>query len=122
MSFELMDTTAFCLRAKDSADALCNEENQQVQLSRVTSSSLYIQSRKMMYQSRATMDPVANFSAIAYPVDMVSRRKKSRSSKALQPGAKYSVVKVTSRGSSRHEPAAKQLTIYEELSKLDVNC
>ncbi|KZV39008.1 hypothetical protein F511_34970 [Dorcoceras hygrometricum] len=30
MSFELMDTTAFCLRAKDSADALCNEENQQI--------------------------------------------------------------------------------------------
>ncbi|KZV38884.1 hypothetical protein F511_43986 [Dorcoceras hygrometricum] len=75
----------------------------------------------MMYQSRATVDPVASFSAIAYPVDMVSRRKK-RSSEALQPGAKYSVVKVTSRGSSRHEPAAKQLTNYEELSKLDVNC
>ncbi|KZV52191.1 double-stranded RNA-binding protein 4 [Dorcoceras hygrometricum] len=78
--------------------------------------------RKMMYQSRATVDPVASFSAIAYPVDMVSRRKKSRSSEALQPGAKYSVVKVTSHSSSRHEPAAKQLTIYEELSKLDVNC
>ncbi|KZV35624.1 rRNA methyltransferase [Dorcoceras hygrometricum] len=30
MSFELMDTTAFCLRAKDSADALCDEENQQM--------------------------------------------------------------------------------------------
>ncbi|KZV34093.1 hypothetical protein F511_05775 [Dorcoceras hygrometricum] len=84
-----------------------------------TSRKLYASSRKMMYQSRATVDPVASFSAIAYPVDMVSRRKKSRSSEALQPGAKYSVVKVTSRSD---EPAAKQLTIYEELSKLDVNC
>ncbi|KZV32643.1 hypothetical protein F511_14767 [Dorcoceras hygrometricum] len=52
-------------------------------------------SRKMMYQSRATVDPVASSSAIAYPVDMVSRRKKSRSSEAWQPGAKYPVDKET---------------------------
>ncbi|KZV38873.1 hypothetical protein F511_44937 [Dorcoceras hygrometricum] len=48
-----------------------------------------------MYQSRATVDPVASFSAIAYPVDMVSRRKKSRSSEAWQPGAKYPIDKET---------------------------
>ncbi|KZV38205.1 putative disease resistance protein [Dorcoceras hygrometricum] len=84
-----------------------------------SSHKLCASSRKMMYQSRATVDPVASFSAIAYPIDMEYRRKKSRSSEALQPGAKYSVVKVTSRSD---EPAAKQLTIYEELSKLDVNC
>ncbi|KZV55507.1 Transducin family protein [Dorcoceras hygrometricum] len=35
-----MDTTAFCLHAKDSADALCDEENQQVLLSRETSRTL----------------------------------------------------------------------------------
>ncbi|KZV29060.1 hypothetical protein F511_43582 [Dorcoceras hygrometricum] len=64
-----MDTTAFCLRAKDSADALCDEENQ---------------------QSRASV--LLHIQSTWYP-----RRKKSRSSKALQPGAKYSVVKVTSR-------------------------
>ncbi|KZT75362.1 hypothetical protein F511_47613 [Dorcoceras hygrometricum] len=50
-----------------------------------------------MYQSqdlssrRATMDPVASFSAISYPVDIVSRRKKNRSCEAWQPGAKYPV-------------------------------
>ncbi|KZT75955.1 hypothetical protein F511_47020 [Dorcoceras hygrometricum] len=49
----------------------------------------------MMYQSQATVDPVVSFSAIAYPVDMVSRRKKSRSSDAWQPGAKYPVDKET---------------------------
>ncbi|KZV24607.1 hypothetical protein F511_06433 [Dorcoceras hygrometricum] len=49
----------------------------------------------MMYQSQATVDPVVSFSAIAYPVDMVSRRKKSRSSEAWQPGAKYPVDKET---------------------------
>ncbi|KZV43442.1 hypothetical protein F511_28845 [Dorcoceras hygrometricum] len=49
----------------------------------------------MMYQSRATVDPVASFSAIAYPVDMVSRRKKIRSSEAWKPGAKYPVDKET---------------------------
>ncbi|KZV31794.1 hypothetical protein F511_28436 [Dorcoceras hygrometricum] len=53
-----------------------------------------ISCRKMMYQSRATVDPVASFSAID-PVDMVSRRKKSRSSEAWQPGAKYPVDKET---------------------------
>ncbi|KZV30760.1 O-linked N-acetyl glucosamine transferase family protein [Dorcoceras hygrometricum] len=70
-------------------------------------SCCYESRRKMMYQSRATVDPVVSFSAIAYPVDMVSRRKKSRSSEAQQ---------------LKNEPAAKQLTTYEELSKLDVNC
>ncbi|KZV39439.1 glycerol-3-phosphate acyltransferase 1-like [Dorcoceras hygrometricum] len=58
-------------------------------------------------QTRATVDqlliciqsqddvPVASYSAIAYPVDMVSRHKKSRSSEAWQPGAKYPVDKKT---------------------------
>ncbi|KZV34094.1 plasma membrane-type proton ATPase [Dorcoceras hygrometricum] len=98
-------------------------------------SCCYASSRKMMYQSQAlciqSQDdvPVASYSGSSRElqcycvssrhVDMVSRRNKSRSSEALQPGAKYSVVKVTSRSD---EPAAKQLTIYEELSKLDVNC
>ncbi|KZT76581.1 F-box family protein [Dorcoceras hygrometricum] len=41
-------------------------------------------------QSRATVDPVASFSAIAYPVDMVSRRNKSISSEALHPDASNS--------------------------------
>ncbi|KZV31397.1 hypothetical protein F511_05501 [Dorcoceras hygrometricum] len=44
-------------------------------------------------QSRATVYPVANYSAIAYPVDMESRRRKSRRSEELQPGAKNPVVK-----------------------------
>ncbi|KZV45793.1 hypothetical protein F511_39130 [Dorcoceras hygrometricum] len=48
----------------------------------------------MMYQSRATVDPVASYSVIAYPVDMESRRKKSRSSEELQPGAKNPVAAV----------------------------
>ncbi|KZV32616.1 hypothetical protein F511_17042 [Dorcoceras hygrometricum] len=61
----------------------------------------------MFIQSRATVDPVVSFSAIAYPVDLASRRKKSRSSEAQQ---------------LKDEPAAKQLTTYEELSKLDVTC
>ncbi|KZV37082.1 hypothetical protein F511_16348 [Dorcoceras hygrometricum] len=32
MSFGLMDTTVFCLRAKDSADALCDRNNQRLML------------------------------------------------------------------------------------------
>ncbi|KZV26308.1 hypothetical protein F511_37313 [Dorcoceras hygrometricum] len=47
------------------------------------------------FRDTASLDPIASFSAIAYPVDMVSRRKKSRSSEAWQPGAKYPVDKET---------------------------
>ncbi|KZV28704.1 20S proteasome alpha subunit G [Dorcoceras hygrometricum] len=58
-------------------------------------------------ESAVAIYPVASFSTIAYPVDLVSRRKKSRSSEAQQ---------------LKNELAAKQLTTYEEISKLDVNC
>ncbi|KZV36987.1 hypothetical protein F511_20962 [Dorcoceras hygrometricum] len=43
----------------------------------------------------------------------ISRRKKRRSNEAWQTDA---------RSSRSDEPAVKQLTFYEELSKLDVNC
>ncbi|KZV18004.1 Glycerol-3-phosphate acyltransferase 6 [Dorcoceras hygrometricum] len=58
-------------------------------------------------------------------VDMVSRRKKSRSSEALQPGAKIQTQRKNSaeaQSSSRHESAAKQLTIYESwMSTAELN-
>ncbi|KZV50658.1 hypothetical protein F511_32040 [Dorcoceras hygrometricum] len=62
-------------------------------------------------------NPVASYSAIAYPVDLVPRRKKRRSRRSVE------TQPVASKESSRSdESAAQQLTIYEELSKLDVNC
>ncbi|KZV55368.1 shikimate O-hydroxycinnamoyltransferase-like [Dorcoceras hygrometricum] len=110
----------------------------------ISSDVITASSRKI--QSRATVDPVASIITIVYPVDMVSRRKKSQSSEAghqtqatahpvesfYEPAValciqSQDVVPVSSKlqryeSSRSDEPAAKQLTIYEELSKLDVNC
>ncbi|KZV28695.1 hypothetical protein F511_18441 [Dorcoceras hygrometricum] len=71
-----------------------------------------------LYEPAVAMNRVASF---AYPVassthpvaSFGSRRKKRRSSEAW---------KTDVRSSRSDEPAEKQLTIYEELSKLDVNC
>ncbi|KZV37776.1 clathrin assembly protein [Dorcoceras hygrometricum] len=57
--------------------------------------------KKFFIQSRATVDPVEGYSALH-----IQSTKNSAEAQS----------------SSRHESAAKQLTIYEELSKLDVNC
>ncbi|KZV42852.1 hypothetical protein F511_13605 [Dorcoceras hygrometricum] len=71
-----------------------------------------------LYEPAVAMNTVASF---AYPVassthpvaSFGSRRKKRRSSEAWQ---------TDSRSSRSDEPIAKQLTTYEEISKLDVNC
>ncbi|KZV54964.1 putative phytol kinase 2, chloroplastic [Dorcoceras hygrometricum] len=79
----------------------------------------------LYFQSQATVDPVASFSAIAYPVDLESSRKKDVV-ESYNPDARfqsqYLKNSAEAQSSSRHGSAAKQLTIYEELSKLDVNC
>ncbi|KZV25433.1 hypothetical protein F511_18945 [Dorcoceras hygrometricum] len=75
-----------------------------------------ITSRKI--QSRATVDPVASIITFVYPVDMVSRRKKSKIAK-IQTQRKNSAE---AQSSSRHESAAKQLTIYESwMSTAELN-
>ncbi|KZV54807.1 hypothetical protein F511_04429 [Dorcoceras hygrometricum] len=99
------------------------------------------------YQQVATVHPVESFSVIfnqsrmhsercrlnnrklqrfAYPVDMESSRKKADVVESYNPDARYPVAvfedSAEVQSSRSDEPAAKQLTIYEELSKLDVNC
>ncbi|KZV32608.1 putative S-adenosylmethionine-dependent methyltransferase-like [Dorcoceras hygrometricum] len=69
-------------------------------------SRAYMNQLLLYIQSQATVDPVASFSVIVYPVDLVPRRKKRRSSEAWHPGAKIS--------SRCDGSAVKQLTIYEE--------
>ncbi|KZV06839.1 hypothetical protein F511_45679 [Dorcoceras hygrometricum] len=59
---------------------------------------------------------------------MVPRRKKRRSRRSVEtkPVASYSIqstkISAEDEFSRSDRPGAKQLTIYEELSKLDVNC
>ncbi|KZV26562.1 hypothetical protein F511_23858 [Dorcoceras hygrometricum] len=68
-------------------------------------------------QSRAYMNQLLlHIQSLGNPVDMIPRRKKriSRRSKEIQPVARSS----RSDGSA----GAKQLTIYEELREMDVNC
>ncbi|KZV29123.1 hypothetical protein F511_41804 [Dorcoceras hygrometricum] len=69
----------------------------------------------MIYQSRATVDPVSGYSAIAYPVDMESRHK-------FQSVAKnYNQTQDNQSQYLKFQSVAKQLTnCYEESPKLDV--
>ncbi|KZV49720.1 hypothetical protein F511_33129 [Dorcoceras hygrometricum] len=76
----------------------------------------------MMYQSRATVDPVAGYSAIVYPVDMESRRRKSRRCEELQPGAKYPDAKKPVAAEVSTSSEAVDEIYYEESPKLNVNC
>ncbi|KZV34677.1 hypothetical protein F511_21792 [Dorcoceras hygrometricum] len=61
-------------------------------------------------------------------VSVASKLQRYESSRKINPVEGYSALHIQTtknsaeaQGSSRHESAAKQLTIYEELSKLDVN-
>ncbi|KZV37642.1 hypothetical protein F511_03948 [Dorcoceras hygrometricum] len=104
----------FCCCAKDSAERLC----------------AYVQSAGVKNQQVATVLPVENLfvSAVAtLPVVVKSSRKKRRSRRIeeIQPVARFSrkIQQKRKRSSSRLESAgAKQLTTYEELRELDVNC
>ncbi|KZV31865.1 hypothetical protein F511_43872 [Dorcoceras hygrometricum] len=81
-------------------------------------------------QQVATVLPVESLSVSAVatlPVVVKSSRKKKRSrrSEEIQPVARFSrkIQQKRKISSSRLESAAaKQLTIYEELRELDVNC
>ncbi|KZV30984.1 hypothetical protein F511_15874 [Dorcoceras hygrometricum] len=126
----------------DSADALCVE----IQLSQDTrwkhmfNTSWTTRRKQQQHPVVSSIElavaiyPVASFSVIVYPVDLVPRRKKRRSRRSIetQPVASYSIqsqeiqaqriVEIAKRSSRSDGSAAKQLTTYEELSKLDVNC
>ncbi|KZV41929.1 receptor-like protein kinase [Dorcoceras hygrometricum] len=107
----------------------------------IVTSSWTTRRKQQLIQSRASMNQLLlciqsqalctsrKLQRFVYSVDMESSRKKADVVESYNPdakypvavfeasaGAKYSVFKVTSRSD---EPAAKQLTIYEELSKLD---
>ncbi|KZV56133.1 hypothetical protein F511_20407 [Dorcoceras hygrometricum] len=100
---------------------LCIQSQDDVPVTSYSGSSRRLQrvaTSRQRIQSRATVDPVAGYSAIAYSVDMESRRKKSRSSEELQPGAKNPVAAVKETTSSK----AVDEIYYEELLTLDVNC
>ncbi|KZV25170.1 hypothetical protein F511_41093 [Dorcoceras hygrometricum] len=70
---------------------------------------------------RATVDPVASLhiQSTWYP-DAIKAEVAKRCNQAQSIQSTKNSAEAQS--SSRHESAAKQLTIYEELSKLDVNC
>ncbi|KZV18152.1 hypothetical protein F511_28969 [Dorcoceras hygrometricum] len=81
---------------------------------------------RQIIQSRATVDPVTSCSGpsrelqcFAYPVAGNPDSRKAEVAKSCNQ-AQSTSRKETSRSSSRYEPAAKQLTNYEELPKLDV--
>ncbi|KZV29981.1 hypothetical protein F511_41124 [Dorcoceras hygrometricum] len=114
----------FCLRARDSTDALCDEENQQVQLSRVTSSSLCIQSQDDV--------PVASYSGSSRELQCycISSRhgipdaRKEEVAKRCNQAQSIQSTKnsAEAQSSSRHESAAKQLMIYESwMSTAELN-
>ncbi|KZV53193.1 zinc ion binding protein [Dorcoceras hygrometricum] len=80
-----------------------------------------------IYQQAATEHPVKRYIVPAVAMYPVARSIQSRAT--MDPVEGYSALHIQSTNNSaeaqsscRHEPAAKQLTIYEELSKLDVNC
>ncbi|KZV35211.1 hypothetical protein F511_44376 [Dorcoceras hygrometricum] len=96
--------------AVDSADALCDGNNQQSQ-DDVPVASYSAPSRKL--QCTQSQDTVFCISS-----RRKSRRKKSRRSEELQPGAKNPVAAVEDTTSSE---AVDELD-YEDSLKLDVNC
>ncbi|KZV51327.1 hypothetical protein F511_43117 [Dorcoceras hygrometricum] len=84
MSFELIDTTAFCLRAKESAEGFCDGNDQQ----------------------EATVHPDASNSTSRHEL----QRRKSRRSEELQPGAKNPVTTVEVTTSSEAVEKLRRVT------------
>ncbi|KZV52762.1 hypothetical protein F511_42681 [Dorcoceras hygrometricum] len=88
--------TSRVISAVHSADALCDEKIQQGLLSEKPEGSNSIQSRAIIYQ--------------------LLLRIQSQEFQAQR------IVEVAKRSSRSDNSEAKQLTTYEELSKMDVNC
>ncbi|KZV21852.1 glutamate receptor 3.6-like [Dorcoceras hygrometricum] len=112
--------------AKDSADVLCVEiqQSQDTSWKHMFNTSWTTRSKQQqhpvesLYEPTVAMNTVASFvypvASSTHPVaSFGSRCKKRRSREAWQTDA---------RSNRSDEPAAKQLTTYEEISKLDVNC
>ncbi|KZV50960.1 hypothetical protein F511_19881 [Dorcoceras hygrometricum] len=96
----------------DSADALCVEirQSQDTSWKHMFNTSWTTRRKQQqhpvesLFEPAVAIYPVASFSVIVYPVDLSTK------------------ISAEDEFSRSDKSAAKQLTIYEELSKLDVNC
>ncbi|KZV16683.1 hypothetical protein F511_20604 [Dorcoceras hygrometricum] len=129
MSFSKVYTTAFFLRAKIQQMVLATMDSAEAQ--RQKNSAEALSEEKISWNDEDQL--VHKDGSAAVGSDSTSRRKQqliqSRASmnQLLLCIQSQDVVPVASNlqryeSSRSDEPAAKQLTIYEELSKLDVNC
>ncbi|KZV54146.1 hypothetical protein F511_09981 [Dorcoceras hygrometricum] len=93
MSFILVDTTAFCSCAKDSAGRFCVEDPAVARYQLDNQTQAIAHPVESFFESAVAIYPVASFSAIAFPVDLIPRRKKRRSRRSVEtkPVASYSI-------------------------------
>ncbi|KZV35687.1 hypothetical protein F511_11244 [Dorcoceras hygrometricum] len=121
-------------RAEESADGLS------LMMSSVTSSysadglspavARYQQIQQMLFALRSSSRKIPAGSICLIPsgqpdaIDIESSRKKADVAKHCNQAQSFQSTKISAEDEFSHsdKSAAKQLTIYEELSKLDVNC